>query len=78
MATEAFTRRNTFHVNINWEPGASPSTAKHVQDQMYVESLEPLNKTEEPPLILIHGDYHSSQVSSEIAHLFESQNTSLT
>lgn len=64
MATEAFTRRNTFHVNINWEPGASPSTAKHVQDQMYVESLEPLNKTEETPIILIHGDYHSSQVSS--------------
>lgn len=60
---EAFARRTTFHVNINWELGVPVSQRRYAQEQMYVESLEPLEQTQEWPLILIHGDYHSSQVS---------------
>lgn len=59
---EAFAKRSVFYVNVEWEAGAKPADFKHVQGQMYVECLEPLAETEAHPIILIHGDYHSSQV----------------
>lgn len=60
--TESFSRRTTFHVNHEWEAGAKPGQGTYIRGQMYVESLEPLERTQKWPIILIHGDFHSSQV----------------
>lgn len=60
--TESFSRRTTFYVNHEWEAGAKSGQGTYIRGQMYVESLEPLKRTQKWPIILIHGDYHSSQV----------------
>lgn len=59
---ESFTKRTTFYVNIEWEAGCQPNQGTNVRGQMYVESLEPQRKTQHYPVVLIHGDYHTSQV----------------
>ncbi|KAJ4165155.1 hypothetical protein LMH87_006801 [Akanthomyces muscarius] len=60
--TESFSRRTTFYVNHEWEAGAKSGQGTYIRGQMYVESLEPLKRTQKWPIILIHGDYHSSQI----------------
>jgi hypothetical protein len=60
---EAFVKRTSFFVNAEWELDTSMDTAKNIMGQMYVESLEPLVKTQPYPIVLIHGDYHTGQVS---------------
>lgn len=61
--SESFAKRTTFYVNHEWEAGRTPDLGTRIRGQMYVESLEPSKKTQKRPIILIHGDYHSSQVS---------------
>lgn len=54
--------RSTFYVNAEWEVGTG--MAKHMIGQMYVERLQPLYTTQVYPIILIHGDFHTGQVST--------------
>lgn len=60
---EAFAKRTTFYVNMEWEPGVPQGQGTYLRGHMHVESLEPQKKTQEFSIVLIHGDYHSSQVS---------------
>ncbi|KAJ6786072.1 hypothetical protein PWT90_07745 [Aphanocladium album] len=59
---EAFAKRTTFYVNMEWEADTDPRNNNYLRGQMYVECLQPQKKTKEYPLVLIHGDYHSSQI----------------
>ncbi|KAI9172266.1 putative secreted lipase [Paramyrothecium foliicola] len=59
---EAFIRRTSFFVNIEWELGSTNKNAKNILGQMYVESLEPQAKHQPYPIILIHGDQHTGQI----------------
>lgn len=61
---ETFCRRKTFYVNADWQLGSELETAKSIVGQMYVECLEPLNQSQRHPIILIHGDFHTGQVST--------------
>ncbi|OAQ99963.1 hypothetical protein LLEC1_07666 [Akanthomyces lecanii] len=66
--TESFSKRTTFYVNYEWEAGAKPGQGTYIRGQMYVESLEPPERTQRWPIVLIHGDYHSSQVVISNVH----------
>ncbi|KAM3440605.1 hypothetical protein MY4824_002053 [Beauveria thailandica] len=59
---ESLARRTTFYVNNEWEAGSGPDDCTHVRGQMYVECLEPQRITQDWPIVLVHGDYHSSQI----------------
>ncbi|KAM0669797.1 hypothetical protein ACQRIU_000192 [Beauveria bassiana] len=59
---ESLARRTTFFVNNEWEAGSGPDDCTHIRGQMYVECLEPQRMTQEWPIVLVHGDYHSSQI----------------
>ncbi|KAJ3473648.1 hypothetical protein NLG97_g10200 [Lecanicillium saksenae] len=59
---EAFAKRTTFYVNMEWEADPDPKNQNYLRGQMYVESLEPQERTQQFPLVFIHGDYHSSQI----------------
>ncbi|OAA34654.1 alpha/beta-hydrolase [Beauveria brongniartii RCEF 3172] len=59
---ESLARRTTFYVNNEWEAGSGPHDCTHIRGQMYVECLEPQRMTQDWPIILVHGDYHSSQI----------------
>jgi hypothetical protein len=61
---EAACYRTTFFVNVDWSMGSTLATAKNIVGQMYVEGLEPLVRLCPYPIILIHGDFHTGQVSS--------------
>lgn len=63
---ESLARRTTFFVNNEWEAGSGPDDCTHIRGQMYVECLEPQKMTQDWPIILVHGDYHSSQVGSSM------------
>ncbi len=58
---EPFVRRKTFYVKAECKlaEGSKPLTGK-----MFIESLEPLLKRQQYPIVLIHGDYHTGQVRS--------------
>ncbi|KAM3515426.1 hypothetical protein MY11210_000988 [Beauveria gryllotalpidicola] len=59
---ESLMRRTTFYVNTEWEAGSGPDDCTHIRGQMYVECLEPQRMTQDWPIILVHGDYHSSDI----------------
>jgi hypothetical protein len=63
---EAASYRTTFFVNVDWSMGSTLATAKNIVGQMYVECLQPLKRHHPYPIILIHGDFHTGQVSNII------------
>lgn len=54
--------RTTFFVNVEWTVDG-PDKEGSVVGQAYVECLEPLRRVHPYPIVLIHGDYHTGQVS---------------
>jgi hypothetical protein len=63
VVEETMCRRSTFFVNVDWRMGATLATATNIVGQMYVECLEPARRLYPYPIVLIHGDFHTGQVS---------------
>jgi hypothetical protein len=45
-----------------------PAFGSHFTGHMYVECYTPAKVTQKYPLVLIHGDFHTGQVSINITH----------
>lgn len=65
VVEETMSRRSTFFVNVDWRMGATLATVTNIVGQMYVECLEPARRLYPYPIVLIHGDFHTGQVSLE-------------
>lgn len=59
---EAPCSRSTCFVNFHWEFATPAEGNRNVHGKMYVECLKPANQTQQLPVVLIHGDYHTGQV----------------
>ncbi|KAF4975088.1 hypothetical protein FZEAL_8089 [Fusarium zealandicum] len=60
---EAMCTRTTFYVNADWILGSDLASAKNIVGQMYVECLDPPERCHPYPIVLIHGDFHTGQVT---------------
>lgn len=60
---EPFARRKTFYIKAECELAG---TSNPLHGKMFVESLVPLMKQQQYPIVLIHGDYHTGQVRSPV------------
>ena len=58
---EAFYRRTCAYIGFSYH---DTKRGMRMLGQTYVEKLEPLRKHCDTPLVLVHGDFHTSQVSS--------------
>ncbi|KAK3187184.1 hypothetical protein K4F52_004088 [Lecanicillium sp. MT-2017a] len=56
---EPFARRKTFYIKAECELAG---TSNPLHGKMFVESLVPLMKQQQYPIVLIHGDYHTGQI----------------
>jgi hypothetical protein len=59
---EAICTRKTFYVNLNGKKTPKKYAAQGRNISMYVESHEPVSKTQAVPIIMIHGEHHTGQV----------------
>ncbi|KAH7156531.1 Alpha/beta hydrolase family-domain-containing protein [Dactylonectria macrodidyma] len=60
---EALCSRTTFFVNADWRMGSTLTNATTIVGQMYVECLDPIKKLHPYPIVLIHGDFHTGQMT---------------
>ncbi|KAI5467581.1 hypothetical protein BGZ63DRAFT_399148 [Mariannaea sp. PMI_226] len=60
---EALCSRTSFFVNVDWRLGATLWTATTIVGQMYTERLDPIRKSHRYPIVLIHGDFHTGQLT---------------
>ncbi|KAH7313502.1 hypothetical protein B0I35DRAFT_513162 [Stachybotrys elegans] len=63
MQQEAICARRTFYVNLNGKETPRKYAIRGRNISMYVESHEPVSRTQALPIILIHGDHHTGQAS---------------
>ncbi|KAH6900672.1 hypothetical protein B0T10DRAFT_453185 [Thelonectria olida] len=60
---EAICARTSFFVNADWRMGSTLANATTIVGQMYTERLDPIEKLHRYPIVLIHGDFHTGQLT---------------